>query len=208
MVYCSTMSVYALPQDMPVGEDGPTYPVNAEDSSYGISKLAGELLCSRGNNEGRIRCLCLRLGRIYGPGEADNSLFSQWAQQARNEEEIIVYGNGERSLDFVYIDDAIRAICLAAEVDWEGGIVNVSSGIETHWRNLAESIVNVFSPSGRANTIRYVNDGDKTRCYLKVDKVRQLLNFVPRYSLQEGLQAWKNFEETLSQATVREPASD
>jgi UDP-glucose 4-epimerase len=194
VMYCSTLVVYALPQPLPICENGPTYPVRGEDSYYGISKLAGELICARSSQEGRVNSLCLRLGRIYGPGEAAGSLLKLWAQQVCLGEELVVYGDGERSLDFIYVDDAARAISMALETDWAGGTVNVSSGVETTWRNLAETIGEVFSPPGRPAVIRYVAQGDRTRCYLDIAKAEQLLGFAPQFSLREGLQAWKSYE--------------
>lgn len=193
-VYCSTLSVYALPQMVPIQEDGWTYPVQAADSFYGISKLGGELLCARLQQEGRLKCHCLRLGRIYGPGENPQSLLSLWVQRASEGEEIVVYGDGQRSLDFIYIEDAICGIVAAVESDWEGGVVNVGSGVETTWRSLAETVVEVFSPPESRAPVRYVSAGARTRCYLDISQARAVLGFVPRFSLKEGLLAWRASE--------------
>ena len=190
-VYCSTLSAYALPQSVPIREDGLTYPAQGPDSFYAISKLAGELLCARLHQEGRLACYCLRLARVYGPEESPQSLLSSWVQRTSKGEEIVVHGDGQRSLDFLYVDDAVRAIAVAVESDWNGGVVNIGSGVETTWRSLAEAIVEVFSPPGRRAPVRYVPEGPRTRCYLDISQARTSLGFVPRYSLKDGLLDWR-----------------
>jgi len=190
-VYCSTMSVYALPQPVPIREDGPTYPAQGLDSFYGISKLGGELVCARLQQEGRLACQCLRLGRVYGPEESPQSLLSLWVREASEGKEIVVYSDGERSLDFIYIDDVIRGIIAAIESNWAGGVLNLGSGVETTWRRLAEAIVEVFSPPDSPAPVRYVPTGNRTRCYLDISQARTALGFVPRYSLKDGLLDWR-----------------
>lgn len=203
IVYCSTLAVYGLPQRLPIREDGPTYPIQAPDSHYAISKLAGELLCTRAHVERRVSCLCLRLARIYGPGENPNSLLSRWIREAREGREIVVHGNGERSLDFIYIEDAVRSICLAVRAEGVDGIVNVGSGVEVTWRLLAENVVELFSPAGRRTAIRYISHGDQTRCYLDVEKARAALGFTTRFSIVEGLKTWKSLEDRKISSTAQ-----
>ncbi len=192
VVYCSTLSVYALPQAIPIAEEGRTYPVQAPDSYYGISKLAGESICERFRQERRLTCLSLRLGRIYGPGEYAGSLVSNWVQTARNREDIVVYGDGMRSLDFIYIDDAVRGIVNAVQARSEGGVINMGSGVETSWGTLAEAIVEVFSPPQGASKVVYIPEGNRERCYLDISLARTVLGFAPQFTLREGLLAWRN----------------
>lgn len=203
IIYCSTLSVYALPQRLPIREDGPTYPIQAPDSYYAISKLAGELMCVRAHLERRVSCLCLRLARTYGPGENPNTLLGKWIREAREGREIVVHGNGERSLDFIYIEDAVRSICLAVRAEGVDGIVNVGSGVEVTWRSLAEDVVELFSPAGRRTAIRYVSHGDQTRCYLDVEKARAALGFTTRFSIVEGLKTWKSLEDRKISSTAQ-----
>lgn len=197
VVYCSTLAVYALPQPLPISEGGSTYPVQGRDGYYAISKLGGELACARSQHEGRLTCVCLRLGRIYGPGEPANTLLDLWTRQARRGEEIVVYGTGDRSLDFIYIDDAVRGIRAGVECGAIGGVFNIGSGVETTWRGLAEAIAEVFAAPGRRAPIRYVGDGPELRCYLDVREAAERLGFAVRVSLREGLHAWRQHEESV-----------
>lgn len=189
-IYCSTLSVYQLPQPLPIPEEGLTYPAGRFDSDYGILKLAGELLCTRLQTKEFCAFVSLRFGRIYGPTENSGSLLSQWIEQAKMGKEIIVYGNGERSLDFLYIEDAVRAIQQALNSE-EGGIFNLGYGEEVTWKVLAETIVSLFSPKEEVVPIRYIEDGDRSRCVLDTTRARKILNFIPGFSLEKGLRKWK-----------------
>ncbi len=191
-VYCSTMSVYALPQPVPICEDGPTYPAQGLDSFYGISKLGGELVCARLQQEGRLACQCLRLGRVYGPEESPQSLLSLWVREASEGKEIVVYSDGERSMDFIYIDDVIRGIIAAIESNWAGGVLNLGSGVETTWRRLAEAIVEVFSPPEAPARVRYVSAVNSKSRSLDVSQRQTVLGFLPRLSLKDGLLSWRS----------------
>ena len=191
LIYCSSSSIYALPQPLPINEDGRTYPAPGPDSIYGASKLMGELLCQRIAGQAGLRCLCLRFGRLYGPGEPSGRVLADWVALATTGRELIVHGNGERSADFLCMMDAVRAIRLALQRGWEGGTLNVGTGRETTWRELAETVADVFSPPGRRAPIRYVSEGSLTRCALNVSRVREVLGFHAAVSLRAGLEAWR-----------------
>lgn len=185
LIYCSTLSVYALPQAVPIQEDGRTYPVGGSDAHYAISKLAGELLCEQFRVGGAFECLSLRLARIYGPGET-GGLLLEWMERARKGHDIVVFGDGGRSLDFLYIADAVRAIALAVESS-ASGVINVGTGEETTWRTLAATIAQVFAPSSGRAQIRYVGQAAATRCYLDTRRAESALGFRAEYSLADGL---------------------
>lgn len=190
-IYCSTMSVYALPQPVPIAEAGRTYPSDTRDSFYGISKLGGELLCARAREAGWLDGWCLRLARLYGPEEPPESLLAQWAAAAAERRPLTVYGEGRRSSDFLYVDDAVRGILAAVESPARGQVLNLGSGVETTWRELAEAIAETFSPPGARAEVRCMPEGDRTRCCLDSARARAVLGFEARYSLRQGLRAWQ-----------------
>ncbi len=192
IVYCSSLAVYALPQPLPIQEEGATYPVQAPDSFYGISKLGGELLCARLQHEGRLSCLCLRLARVYGPEEDPNTLLSRWVRSAGEGRSFAVYGDGKRSLDFLYIEDAVQGLVAAVESPSASGVMNLGSGRETTWRELAQTVIEVFAQPKSTRLVRYVPEGSLTRCFLDISKASGALGFSARYSLRDGLIAWRD----------------
>jgi UDP-glucose 4-epimerase len=140
-----------------------------------------------------VACTSLRLGRLFGPGEA-GGLLAEWRAKAERGEELLVYGDGQRSLDFLYIDDAARAVLAALTAEWEGGVLNIGSGVETTWRMLAEAVADLFAPPPARSPVRCVPEGDRTRCALDIAAARAQLGFPPRVGLRDGLLAWRDAE--------------
>ncbi|MBI4125572.1 MAG: NAD(P)-dependent oxidoreductase [Deltaproteobacteria bacterium] len=191
VIYCSSLCVYTLPQQLPISEEGRTSPLGNLDSYYGISKLTGELLLEQIRCDKKLHVTSLRLGRIYGPGDNSGGLLTEWKSKAEQGETIDVYGNGERSLDFIYIEDVVEGIESILKEEGMDGVMNLSSGVETTWKTLAQTFVEVFSRPERPSLLNYVSTGNKTRCYLDNSKIRKASGFIPRYSLKEGFLAWK-----------------
>lgn len=96
----------------PIHEELAPHPV----SPYGASKLAGEGYCSVYYRTFGIKTVALRFGNVYGPGSGHkNSVVAKFIRQAIRGETLEIYGNGNQTRDFIYIDDLIQAICLAVD---------------------------------------------------------------------------------------------
>jgi GDP-L-fucose synthase len=104
----------------------------------------------------------------------------------RGAERVTVWGSGEASREFLYVDDCARAILLAAE-HYEGAEpVNVGTGREIKIRELAGRLAELIGFKGELEFDRTRPDGQPRRC-LSTTKAQQLFGFVARTSLQEGL---------------------
>jgi UDP-glucose 4-epimerase len=178
-VYASTMSVYSVPpQYLPVNESHPVSPA----TPYGITKLAGEFL---GDMFSDHMCFTiLRYGGVYGRYQYQWDVIPVFLEQALHNKPISVYGDGQQSSDFVYIDDVVNATLSAWEKS-EPGVYNIGSGEETRIIDLAEKIKHI---TGSESDI--VLSGDDTerpfRFVLDVSKSRGVLGWSP-HSLDEGL---------------------
>jgi UDP-glucose 4-epimerase len=101
----------------PLGEVEP--PINEEKaprpvSPYGAGKLAGEGYCSAYYRTFGLKTVSLRFGNVYGPrSRHKNSVIAKFFKQALNGKTLEIYGDGNQTRDFIYIDDLIQAICLA-----------------------------------------------------------------------------------------------
>lgn len=97
--------------DPPIHEELAPHPV----SPYGASKLAGEGYCSSYYRTFGIETIALRFGNVYGPGSTHkNSVVAKFIKQAMQGETLEIYGDGNQTRDFIYIDDLITAILKAA----------------------------------------------------------------------------------------------
>ena len=98
----------------PINEEMPAKPL----SPYGASKLAGEAYCSAYFTSFLVDTVVLRFGNVYGPGSIyKESVIAKFIKKIIKNEVIEIYGDGEQTRDFIYIDDLVSAIILSATKD-------------------------------------------------------------------------------------------
>lgn len=182
-VYVSSASVYsAEPKKFPVTEED-VEPRNF----YGESKLLAELYVSKYARENSFSYSCLRYSSVYGPGQKRNSVLPLFVDTARAGGVLKVFGSGNRSQDFVFVDDAADATLLAGQ-NKISGIYNIGSGRETTMIELAETIVSVVGKG----TIKFVPEPDgiqknDVRFYLDISRAKRKLKYLPKYALKDGI---------------------
>jgi len=104
----------------------------------------------------------------------------------REQDEVVLWGTGNPSREFLYVDDAARALLLAAERLETSEPVNVGTGVETRIRDLAETIARLTGFEGRVVWDDSRPDGQPAR-YLDVRRVRELIGFEAEVALEDGL---------------------
>ena len=125
----------------PIGEVEP--PIHEEKaprpvSPYGASKLAGEGYCSVYYRTFALKTVSLRFGNVYGPrSKHKNSVVAKFFKQAIVGETLEIYGDGNQTRDFIYIDDLIQAICLA--IDPKPDISRLTSHLSRNSSHLSHS---------------------------------------------------------------------
>jgi UDP-glucose 4-epimerase len=179
----------------PITEDKPAKPV----SPYGASKLAGEGYCSAYYRTFKIKTVSLRFGNVYGPrSKHKSSVVAKFIKQALAGETLEIYGDGSQTRDFIYIDDLINAVMLAAhpqpasstaKAPW-GEIFQIATHKETTVNEIGEKIKVLFERQARKTlTIIHGNTrlGDVKRNYSDITKARNVLGYKPDYDLDKGL---------------------
>ncbi len=172
----------------PIHEELPAHPV----SPYGASKLAGEGYCSAYKKSFGIDTIALRFGNVYGPGSIHkSSVVAKFIRQAVEGEALEIYGDGSQTRDFIYIDDLIDVILLAAAAPDVGGeIFQVASNRETTVAEMADRLLRILEEKG-VERVRVINTevrvGDVKRNYSDTSKARRMLGWRPRVDLEEGL---------------------
>ncbi len=173
----------------PIHEEMPAHPV----SPYGASKLAGEGYCSAYKRTFGIDTVMLRFGNVYGPGSLHkSSVVAKFIRRALNGETLEIFGDGNQTRDFVYIDDLIDAVILASSKIGVGGeIFQIASNRETTVGAITKKIENLLSKSG-VRDIHIINSetrlGDVKRNFSDTSKALRLLGWKPKVTLDEGLQ--------------------
>jgi UDP-glucose 4-epimerase len=133
-VNLSSAAVYGNPHHLPVLTSAAIDPV----SPYGWHKFYAEQLCNEYHQFFNIQTLNLRIFSAFGPG-LKKQLFWDWFQNSIGQTEVSLYGTGNESRDFIYIDDLVQVIWLATkEENFKHGVVNVGNGNEVFIKEGAE----------------------------------------------------------------------
>lgn len=172
----------------PIHEKLSAHPV----SPYGASKLAGEGFCSAYKRTYEIDTIILRFGNIYGPGSKNkSSVISKFIRQALNGETLEVYGDGNQTRDFIFIDDLTDAILLCSKSPYIGGeIFQIASNSETTISEIANMIGKELNRQGiKSFSLKNVSAriGDVKRNYSDTSKARKKLGWQSKVRLNEGL---------------------
>jgi len=174
--------------DPPIHEELPPHPV----SPYGASKLAGEGYCSAYKKTFGIDTVMLRFGNVYGPGSLHkDSVVAKFIRKALTTGVLEIYGDGSQTRDFIYIDDLIDAVLLAAITPEIGGeIFQIATNKETTVAEMAEELVEILHEQG-VSSIDLINGakrlGDVERNFSDTTKAHMRLGWTPKVSLSHGL---------------------
>lgn len=172
----------------PIHEGLAPHPV----SPYGASKLAGEGYCSAYYGTFGLQTVALRFGNVYGPGSGHkNSVVAKFIKKAFMGEFLEIYGDGQQTRDFIYIDDLIQAIRLSAvQPDVGGETFQIATSMETTVGELVERLVPILKAAGISDIqVMHGNPriGDVRRNYSDTSKAARRLKWQCACSLDEGL---------------------
>jgi UDP-glucose 4-epimerase len=129
VVFASSCAVYGDAPGLPKTERTPLAP----GSPYAASKLAGEHLCEVYTRGFGLEAVSLRYFNVFGPRQDPNSAYApvipRFIQALLDGERPTIYGDGNQTRDFIYVDDVVQANLLAAESpDAPGKVFNIASG--------------------------------------------------------------------------------
>jgi UDP-glucose 4-epimerase len=188
VVFSSSSSVYGTRKELPVTEGLPLDPL----SPYGVAKLAAERYCiSFSRVYERFESVVVRYFNVFGPWQ---SPFSQYAAVIPKfitaisaGRAIEVYGDGEQSRDFTYVDNVIAGTILAAEVpDANGYVFNIAASAPTTVNHVADLIGRILGTEVQKNHTP-PRPGDIRDSWADVTAARELLGWTPTIDLEQGL---------------------
>jgi len=184
LVYASSSSVYGNAKDLPMREDS-TLP--RPFSPYGVTKLAAENLLSLYNTNYGIPAVSCRFFTVYGPRQRPDMAFSKFIHAGITNQPIILYGDGEQTRDFTFVDDIVDGLH-KAEVHADGDIFNLGGGNRVTL-NHALSILQKVMRTDLRITREKSKLGDVHDTWASTEKAKQQLNWAPSTSLEDGLKA-------------------
>ena len=187
VVLASSGAIYGEQPRQPVTEDLSPRP----SSPYAVSKLAAEYYVNTIGSLWGIETVSLRIFNTYGPGQAipptHAPVIPQLTRQAFREGSLVVFGDGNQTRDFVYIDDVIDALVTAATAEGiNRQIINVGLGRETSINELVRIIERVTSREAHVLYVR-AESGGVSRLVGDLTLARRWLNYEPQVDLETGL---------------------
>lgn len=185
LVNASTGGAIIGEAEPPVHEDMVPNPI----APYGATKMAVEGLCSAWAGSYGFAAMSLRFANVYGPRSYHKgSAVAQFMKQALTGNPLIVYGDGEQTRDFVYVDDLCDGIMRAVE-GGQSGVLQLGSGVPLSVNQLIAAIRQVVAPVTISVDYQPARAGEIARTWCDVSRARAHLGFAPDTPLLDGLAA-------------------
>lgn len=186
-VFASTSAVYGDDPTSPKSEGLLPRPI----SPYASSKLAGEHLLSVFHTCYGLECVGLRYFNVFGPGQDPNSAYAALIPKLidllRRGERPIIFGDGEQTRDFVYVEDVVEAnLCAASAALTPGRVYNIASGRPSSLNQVVRAVSRLMGMPPDADH-RDERVGDIRHSLADVSQAARDLGFTARTSLEDGL---------------------
>lgn len=193
VVYASSSSVYGDTPKLPKIESMIPRP----QSPYAATKVAGEYYCRVFHEVYGLPTISLRYFNVYGPRQDPNSQYAavipRFIESILKQNPPIIFGDGEQTRDFTFIEDVVEANILAAESN-VNGIFNIGSGASISVNQLAQFIIKLTQNNSIKPSHVESRPGDVKHSLADISKARTF-GYKPSYKLDEGLkETFRSFQ--------------
>ena len=188
VVFASSSSVYGPQREYPQREDAAARPI----SPYGVSKLAAEGYCRAFTQVYGLETVAVRYFNVFGPRQDPLSQYAavipKFITAALEDRPPLIFGDGEQSRDFTYIDNTVDGTLLASTAEGVAGeTFNVACGEATTLNQLLDHIRDI---SGKQVEAIYEESrpGDLQRSQADISRAREALGYDPAVDVRAGLE--------------------
>ncbi|MFW5978310.1 MAG: NAD-dependent epimerase/dehydratase family protein, partial [Halohasta sp.] len=182
-VNASSSSVYGVPEYLPYDEAHPTTP----KSPYGTTKLAAEHYCKVWHEVHGLPTVSLRYFTVYGPRMRPNMAISNFVSRCLNGEPPVIYGDGEQTRDFTYVDDIVAANLRLLETDAaDGEVMNIGSTDTITINELADHVIAQVDTKTEP-IYEAEKQADARHTHADVSKANALIGYSPSTDIHEGV---------------------
>jgi UDP-glucose 4-epimerase len=188
IVNASSSSVYGNTGELPRVEAQAPDPI----SPYAVAKLAAERFCTSFSRVYGMEIVSLRYFNVFGPRQDPTSQYAavvpRFIRAIATGEPVTIFGDGEQSRDFTFVDNVVGANLLAADAQGVGGeILNVATGGSVTVNALADDIAAML---GKPVEKRYepAREADVRASWADIGEARRLLGYEPTVDFATGLQ--------------------
>ena len=188
---------YDILKLLPTDEESKIHP----SSVYGITKQNQEQMIMTVCPTIGIAPVAFRYQNVYGPGQSLKNpytgILSIFSTRIKNGNGINVFEDGKESRDFVFIDDVVDATILGIErEEAEGETFNVGSGIPTDVLTVAQGLIRNYGIEVPLTISGNYRLGDIRHNYSDLNKIKDCLGFMPKFSFAQGLSLFTNWVNT------------
>ena len=187
IIYSSSSEVYGEPRELPIKEDSVKGPV----STYGVSKLAAEIYAKAYNQEIDADIRIVRFFNVYGPRQESNWVVPIFLSKALKNEPITVFGNGNQTRCFTYVEDIADGVLKVFDNGKAGEAYNIGNNQPTTILELAQIIKEVTKSKSEIVKLGF---GKKTRLKEREIEYRipdiskmKLLGWEPKTMVRKGI---------------------
>jgi len=181
----SSAAVYGNPQVLPIIEESVCKPL----SPYGFHKLQSELLLTEYHNFFGLNTCSLRVFSAYGP-RLRKQLFWDLYQKSLKSDVVSLYGTGNETRDFIYIDDLMQIIDLVIQnAKFHGTIYNVANNIESTISSAVQIFINEFCPKKNVIFNGVIKVGDPNNWVADISKLESM-GYKQKVSIEGGLKQY------------------
>jgi len=212
-VYASSAAIYGNTPTARKKEDVPTDPT----SPYGMSKLAAEKYAKIFYELYGLETVSLRYFNVYGPRQrfdekwAYGGVINIFLDRLLKNMLPVVHGDGEQTRDFVYVKDVVEANMLALKTRGAAGeVFNIGTGKRTTVNKVAQLLKQMTNKENLENVHADSRPGDVRHGYANISKAERILNYVPKFSIEQGLTELVNWytQKTKHQITRKKAATN
>jgi UDP-glucose 4-epimerase len=187
LVYAASSSAYGDTEVLPKKEDMPANPL----SPYALQKLAGEQYCKLYHNLYGLETVSLRYFNVFGPDQDPDSDYSavipKFTTKLLAAESLTVYGDGEQSRDFTYIENVVEANLLALRAkEAPGKVCNIGCGERITLKQLIQILEKITDAKARVEYAA-AKPGDVRHSLADIGRAKAILQYQPKISVEEGL---------------------
>lgn len=197
LIYAASSSAYGDQPTLPKVETMIPQPL----SPYAAAKLMGEYYCQVFSRVYNLETICLRYFNVFGPRQNPSSMYSgvisRFIDALMKNKTPVIYGDGEQSRDFTYIDNVVNANIKASQTDKGiGEVMNAANGERISLNELLEVLKKITHQPNVTADYKEERKGDVKHSQADNSRAVECLDFERLVGLEEGLQKtidwWKN----------------
>ncbi len=183
LIFASSSSIFGKNKRLPIDENHPTEPI----SPYGVSKLAAEKYCNVFRDISGLNITILRYFTVYGPRMRPDLGISIFFKKALSNDKIEIFGTGDQTRDFTYIDDAIDATLLACKKGKD--VYNIGGGKRTDINSLISQIKKITNSKSEIIHSNF-RKGEMKNTLADITKAKNELKWSPKTKIEDGLKLY------------------